>query len=132
MKVTRAKQVIPVMDTLPEKIVQGVLRGLGVPFKSHVPINIGYFHQVDILLVDSLDVLEVEGCFFHQCELCGHSEGYGGETAEEIREYDRVRDERLKEKGFNVHRVWEHETQDISVLTVRLKQISNVGILQVA
>jgi len=43
------------------------------------------------------------------------------ETAEEIRERDNLRNGLLRAKGFNVIRIWEHETKDIDQLTAKLE-----------
>jgi len=128
LKAARANQIMPVMNTTPEITVQDILKTLNIPFKTHVPILLsnGSYHQVDILL-NSHDVIEVEGCFWHQCEICEYTEGYSGKTAQEIREYDEIRDNLLREKGFNVHRIWEHETEDTIQLTTKLEQLFKVN-----
>jgi len=51
--------------------------------------------------------------------------GYADRTAEEIREYDRVREKRIRAKGFVVHRIWAHETRDLVILEERIRLIAN-------
>jgi G:T-mismatch repair DNA endonuclease (very short patch repair protein) len=122
----RATYIVPVMDTKPEKIVQDMLKELKVSFKTHVPLCLdGKFHQVDIMFDKSPEIIEVEGCFWHQCMLCGFNQGHNGLTAIEVREHDKMRDNSLGAKGFCVHRIWEHETLDMEQLTDRLQSIVN-------
>ena len=124
----RALHVMPMRDTEPEQIVQNMLRQLNIPFKTHVPvlldrrstIGVGFkrYHQIDIVL-KSPNIIEVEGCYWHQCELCGFNKGRNGFSADEIREHDKLRDYLLELKGFVVHRIWEHELKQNSEGVIR-------------
>jgi DNA mismatch endonuclease Vsr len=122
LTISRARQVMPLMDTKPEKKVQAILNKLGIRFKPHVPVG---FHQVDIMLNSNV-AIEVEGCFWHQCEKCGFNDGYADRTAEEIREYDRLREEKIVAKGFAVYRIWEHDTKDLRWLEDILRTIAKM------
>ena len=126
IRIARKKQVLPKTDTQPEKTVQQILRQMNIPFQTHVPFLLGddnQFHQVDIKLTHVPIVIEVDGCYWHQCSECGFNTGCKGETAEQIRMQDNKRDLALRAKGFCVYRVWEHETYDLEKLTEKLENI---------
>jgi len=126
IRIARGKQVLPKIDTQPEKTVQQILRQMNIPFQTHVPFLLGknnQFHQVDIKLIHVPIVIEVDGCYWHQCLECGFNSGCKGEPAEEIRMQDNERDLALATKGFSVYRVWEHETYDLEKLTEKLEKI---------
>lgn len=126
IRLWKATFVLPFEDTKPEKTTQNILKQLKVPFKTHIPFRLGgKFHQVDIMFDESPDIIEVEGCYWHQCKLCGFNQGHNGLTATEVRGRDGIRDNLLEAKGFYVHRVWEHETLDVEELTDRLRGITN-------
>jgi G:T-mismatch repair DNA endonuclease (very short patch repair protein) len=134
LKAARARQIIPFEDTQPEKVVQTVLHLLKVPFKTHVPIflNSGSYHKVDILLASLPCIVEVEGCYFHQCELCGFDGGRNGKSASEIRARDKEVYDEIRGKGFVLHRIWEHETYDLVALKKRLLELLNTTVITLA
>lgn len=82
-----------------EKIVGLALDERGIAHKRQQRVA-GYV--VDFLLDDGT-VIEVNGCWWHSCESCGHSD-YRGQ-----RERDLKRLERIEAAGHEVIVVWEHE-----------------------
>ena len=61
-------------------------------------------------------VVFVDGCFWHGCAVCGRQSKSRTEFWNKKREQNRARDDRVNEVlrngGFNVLRVWEHELKD--------------------
>jgi G:T-mismatch repair DNA endonuclease (very short patch repair protein) len=114
----RAKMKLPFKDSKPEKLTQAFLTNNNIPFRKHVLIKlVNSYHRVDVLLKDNL-VIEVEGCFVHQCEQCGFTKGYYGKTSEQIREKDNKIYSQLNSLGYRVIRLWEHDinVNDFSIL----------------
>jgi G:T-mismatch repair DNA endonuclease (very short patch repair protein) len=109
---SRKNQVFPVRDSVPEKLVQSYLTEHNIQFQKHVPFKVGdTYHQVDILLPNNI-VIEVDGCFWHQCEQCEKNKGYHGyhgKTAQEVRDkYNRIYS-KIESLGYRVIRIWGHD-----------------------
>jgi G:T-mismatch repair DNA endonuclease (very short patch repair protein) len=54
-------------------------------------------------------IIEVNGCYWHQCEQCGRNEGIRGVPAETIRALDTQRKADLESIGYTVEIIWEHQ-----------------------
>lgn len=75
--------------------------------------------QVGYFILDNLDtarkaVVEVNGCYWHSCALCKLE----GPKSNILR--DKKKATYLKNKGYNLLVVWEHELKDIEALTCKL------------
>jgi DNA mismatch endonuclease (patch repair protein) len=94
-------------DTLPERLVESVLIKLGLI------VNVDYFKQVPLCGVTKADfyvkkwniVLLVDGCWWHACSL--HKPDRPNK--ERIIEKDERTNRILRENGYNVFRIWEHD-----------------------
>src|SRR6266568_381542 len=75
-------------------------------------------YRVDFWLPDQNAVVEVYGCFWHQCEKCGHTKGYDGKSMEEIQKADEKRVAYIKSKGYAVAIIWEHDICQFQYLWV--------------
>jgi len=101
MKETRKFIKTPSKDTSIEIKMQNFLKKLGIEFYTHQYMKeIEHGYQCDILVpvqrgVNQKTIIECDGDYWHK-----YPEG---------REIDRTRDKELKEQGFRVVRLWEHE-----------------------
>jgi DNA mismatch endonuclease (patch repair protein) len=95
MREKRLKQVIPFKDTTIEKLIQGKLEELEVPFEKHKSI----LGQPDIFISPNICIF-ADGCYWHKCEKCGFGNG---------KERDKMVTENLQKQGFVVLRFWEHD-----------------------
>jgi DNA mismatch endonuclease (patch repair protein) len=121
----RAKLVLPLHNTRPEKVVHDILDRLNVKYRTHVAFYLGnrHVHQVDVLIESGWITLEIDGCYWHQCPVCGHVKGRNGKSCEEIHLRDRFIEQQLKTLGYDVYRIWEHETKDLRGLEEKVKLI---------
>jgi DNA mismatch endonuclease, patch repair protein len=95
IKEKRLYQKILKKDTKPEVIIQNLLTNLNIKFTKHKPItNILHKYQCDIFIDDKI-IIECDGDYYHN-----YPSG---------REIDKIRTVELKERGYKVLRLWEHE-----------------------
>jgi G:T-mismatch repair DNA endonuclease (very short patch repair protein) len=98
----------------PEKLFDTLLEAQGIAYiKPIEPIRVnGKSYWPDFIL-ENMVIIEFNGCYTHQCEECGHNNGYYNKqrqfTAKDIRERDRQRTEALESLGYIVKVIWEHE-----------------------
>jgi len=110
----RLFQVIPVEDTLPEKILQKALKDDNLSFETHYPI----LGQPDIAFPSKGVVVFVDGCYWHSCPIC-----YDYETRKGVRGYDKYVTNALCKQGWKVLRFWEHEImEDVSKCVEAIKK----------
>ncbi len=69
-------------------------------------------YSVDFFFVQQNLVVEINGCFIHQCDKCNQDKGSFRGNAQEIRDKDAKRIEYLRSKDYLVHIVWEHDLKD--------------------
>ena len=84
--------------------VKTLLDALGVDYIQQ--------YQIDTVLVDFYIparhlVLEVNGCYWHQCEVCGHPD-LGK------RQSDRNRAYFIRSQGYTLYTLWEHDMNDVN------------------
>lgn len=89
-------------DTAPELAVRKFLDDIGMPYEAHV--NEGGFNW-DIRLGDGT-LIEVNGCYWHMCEQCGHSAP--DKRAKRRAERDK---DRLEYAGDRLIVIWEHDVK---------------------
>ncbi len=95
IKEKRLYQKILKKDTKPEIIIQTLLKNLGIEFTKHKPITqIKHKYQCDIFIHPNF-IIECDGDYYHN-----YPSG---------REIDRIRTEELREEGFKILRLWEHQ-----------------------
>jgi len=101
-------------NTGPELAVQAWLRGQGIPFETHV--STGGFNWDIITNVGTL--IEVNGCYWHACEVCGWNDDHVPTVAER----DAERRVWADAHGVTFVTLWEHEVAagDFSKLEVLL------------
>lgn len=104
----------PAHDTKPEKIFEKLLndRGLIVDIDYKKQFKVSYYYADFFLLKQNL-IVEIYGCYWHQCAQCGFDKGYNGKTASEIRQRDQERNDKISSKGYNIKIIWEHQLYKI-------------------
>lgn len=100
-------------DTVPEVLLRRELHRRGLRYRVDQRIEGLPRKRVDIVFSRQKVAVFVDGCFWHSCPLHG-SKPKNNATwwAEKLRaneDRDRSADEKLRELGWHVIRVWEHE-----------------------
>ena len=112
-------------DTRPELALRSALHGSGLRFrKDHtVKVDEGRTIRVDVVFPRAKLAVFVDGCFWHRCPQHGtepkSNTGYWGPKLDRNVERDRETDERLRRAGWEVLRIWEHETVEVGSRRVR-------------
>lgn len=115
---TRAGQASsPLMqkDTKPERIFEAKLQAQGLLLGRDYEkqFEIGSCHADFYLVYDNL-VVEILGCWWHQCEQCGHTQGVKSKkgllrTVEQVHARDARRMAYIQSKGYAIQVIWAHE-----------------------
>jgi DNA mismatch endonuclease (patch repair protein) len=100
-------------DTAPELALRSALHRRGLRFRvDRVPIR-GMRTRADLVFGPSRVAVYVDGCFWHSCPEHATKPKANAEFWERKlrrnRERDAATDELLRESGWAVVRVWEHE-----------------------
>jgi DNA mismatch endonuclease (patch repair protein) len=112
-------------DTRPELALRSALHRSGLRFrKDHtVKVDGGRTIRVDVVFPRAKLAVFVDGCFWHRCPQHGtepkSNTGYWGSKLDRNVERDRETDERLRRAGWEVLRIWEHETVEVGSRRVR-------------
>jgi DNA mismatch endonuclease (patch repair protein) len=114
-------------NTMPEKIVCGILEEMGYSFSLQVNELPG---KPDMLLFDYDTTIFVHGCFWHGCPVCRRAKIRPKENAEywnkkldRTLERDKENIKKLKELGYKVLVIWECETRKKKLELLRNKII---------
>ncbi|GAA3594912.1 very short patch repair endonuclease [Kribbella ginsengisoli] len=109
-------------DTKPEIELRRRLHRLGYRYRVNRPLPGLPRRRADITFGRNRLVVFVDGCFWHGCPAHGTSpRNNGAWWAEKLRknvERDRDTDNRLKQAGWRVIRIWEHEDPETAVVQV--------------
>ena len=103
-------------DTTPERILRSALHRKGLRFwKNRRPVA-EVACRADIVFVRARVAVFVDGCFWHRCPRHGvrprvNSDYWDAKIANNVLR-DRRNDDALRERGWCVVRVWEHEPPD--------------------
>jgi G:T-mismatch repair DNA endonuclease (very short patch repair protein) len=124
MKVKRRLQIFPKKDTYIEVKIQNFLKDLNLDFYTHHYIlEITHGYQCDISIpiqkrITQKIILECDGDWWH-----GNEEIYPNLTEAQRcqRELDYIRTKELKEAGFKVIRLWEHEIKNLDLTIFKNK-----------
>jgi len=111
-------------NSSPEMSLRSALHARGLRYRLHVRVE-GIV--VDIVFVKARVVVFVDGCFWHGCPLHAtfpkSNQAYWLPKLAENKARDRRQATRLREAGWNVIRVWEHECRPPDwKLLARIKQ----------
>ena len=100
-------------DTLPELAIRSELHRRGLRFRvDRAPLP-GLRSRADIVFGPARVAVYVDGCFWHSCPEHGTRPKANAEWWEQKlrrnQERDAETDRRLREHGWEVVRIWEHE-----------------------
>jgi DNA mismatch endonuclease (patch repair protein) len=109
-------------DTGPEVALRSALHRRGLRFRKHLrPIH-GLACTVDVLFPKERLVVFVDGCYWHSCPQHASSPTTNGDwwraKLAATRERDRRNNRVLREAGWTVLRVWEHEDVEVAATLV--------------
>ncbi len=112
-------------DTRPEKRVRSALFALGLRFRVDHPIRVpaqGRPIRPDVVFPRAKLALFIDGCFWHGCPEHGTSprrnSQYWNAKLQLNVERDRRYDAALREGGWTVVRVWEHDEPEVAAARV--------------
>jgi len=123
-RTSRKNQVFPFKDSSIEVKIQEFLTQLHVEYVTHKYISeIDHSYQCDILIpeqkgINQKTIIECDGCYFHGCEICNLK---GNTKTPEQKIRDKFRTKELKEKGYRVIRLWEHEIKKMELNEFKIK-----------
>lgn len=100
-------------DTAPELALRRAVHALGLRYRvDRAPIK-GLRRRADLVFSPIRLAVYVDGCFWHVCPDHGNwprsNETWWRDKLEGNRARDKSTDERLRQAGWTVIRVWEHE-----------------------
>ncbi len=108
-------------DTLPELALRRALHRRGLRYRVDLPVVPGTVRRrIDIAFTKAKVAVFVDGCFWHGCPEHGkrvhvvNGQYWPGKIAGN-RARDIDTDERLRNAGWTVVRVWEHEPVDEAI-----------------
>ena len=113
-KEKRKNMVFPKEDTSIELKIQCLLRELNIEFYTHQYMEeIEHSYQCDIFVPSLKLVIECDGDYWHKYPIGT--------------DIDHIRTKELKDKGFNILRLWEHEIRGINKeeLKIKIEEIKN-------
>jgi very-short-patch-repair endonuclease len=112
MRESRAKQVFPIKDTKIEVKIQDYLNLLKISFNTHRQLNILHAYQTDIFISSMNLVIECDGDYWHANPLKFPNPN---EWQKEQIKKDKIRTKELKEKEYNILRLWESEINKMNI-----------------
>lgn len=107
-------------DTGPEVALRSALHRRGLRFRKNQRLDLGEGRRVrpDIVFPGPRLAVFVDGCFWHGCQkhrsLPTSNAAFWRQKIEGNAERDRLQVAWLKEAGWNVLRVWEHDVPDVA------------------
>jgi DNA mismatch endonuclease, patch repair protein len=104
-------------DTRPELALRSRLHRMGLRYRTHVAPLPDLRRKADIVFGPARVAVFVDGCFWHGCPEHGQRRHdvngwYWPEKIARNRRRDEDTDRRLRDAGWLVVRVWEHEDGD--------------------
>ncbi|WP_428834020.1 very short patch repair endonuclease [Microbispora maris] len=100
-------------DTKPELSLRRAVHALGLRYRVGIRPVKSVRRTADIVFTKAKVAVFLDGCFWHGCPLhhtvAVTNAGFWAEKVRRTRERDAETDQLLKEAGWRVLRVWEHE-----------------------
>lgn len=111
-------------NTKPEIALRHALHATGLRYRKDYPLRLGQkLVRPDIAFTRAKVAVFVDGCFWHRCPRHGEvpvtNVGFWSSKLEANEARDCEQNRLLKDAGWLVVRVWEHEPLDSAVATVR-------------
>ena len=112
------------VNTKPEIAIRSLLHRQGYRFRKNLRLDVpGLRVRIDIVFPRHRLAVFIDGCFWHNCPLHGGSPQSNVEYWQQKLERNACRDElvneRLREAGWHVLRIWEHVTPAEAAAQVR-------------
>ncbi len=121
-------------DTAPEVGLRRALHRRGLRFRLQVKVPGNNRRTIDIAFTRARLAVYVDGCFWHGCVEHGTTPGTNSEwwswKLARTRERDRDTDRELKEAGWEVVRVWEHEDPEVAAQLIAQTYASRLEALR--
>ncbi len=112
-------------DTTPEMALRSALHRRGLRFRKHVRPIPGLACTVDVLFPTERLAVFIDGCYWHSCpEHASFPITNGAWWRAKLaatRERDQRNTQTLKNAGWTVLRIWEHE--DVEVAAVHVTEV---------
>jgi DNA mismatch endonuclease (patch repair protein) len=114
-------------DTKPELALRRAVHSLGLRYRVAARPVAGLRRTADLVFPRIRVAVFLDGCFWHGCpehhSLAKTNSDYWAEKLRRNRERDAETDRLLKEAGWSVIRVWEHE--DPAEAALRVAEVVN-------
>lgn len=100
-------------DTAAEMLVRRALHGMGLRYRVHLAPLPDLRRKADIVFAAQKVAVMIDGCFWHGCPIHGSQSktnvSFWQEKIETNQNRDKDTDLKLRQAGWTVVRVWEHE-----------------------
>lgn len=111
------------VDTGPELALRRQLHASGMRYRLHRPPLPGLRRTADVVFSKAKVAVFVDGCFWHCCPIHGtvpkrNREWWQSKLRGNV-ERDRDTDAKLREAGWQVIRIWEHQNPSVAAQAVR-------------
>ncbi len=122
----RTMQAVKSKETKLEKRLFAMLAGMGINgWKKNVANIAG---KPDIAFLKQKTAIFVDGCFWHGCPYCRRklpktNRTYWKRKIKRNVELAKFYNNQLRQDGWTVIRVWEHEISDVATLKSRVKEL---------
>jgi DNA mismatch endonuclease (patch repair protein) len=109
-----------------ERRLWAMLAGLGIKgWKKNVKNIIG---KPDVVFIDKHVAIFIDGCFWHGCPYCQRklpkkNHEYWERKIQRNVELAQMHDEQLKQNGWTIIRVWEHELADLRFVRSKILRV---------
>jgi len=118
-------------DTVPERALRSAVHRLGLRFRVGIRPVPSVRRTADLVFTRQRLAVFVDGCFWHGCP--DHAtrplanRAFWSAKLEQNRKRDHETEELLRDAGWTVLRVWEHEPADSAALRIRDALASRAG-----
>lgn len=85
------------------------LKSCGIQFLREVRVG---KYRCDFFLPDTNTIVEIYGCYWHQCEACGFNNGVRKKSALRVRQMNEDREKTIISQGYTLKVIWEHQMKD--------------------
>jgi len=117
-------------DTECEKAIRSQLYAAGMRYRVHYPVPGRTRRRIDIAFPAKRVAVFVDGCFWHGCPVHGHAirsnAGWWTRKIARNRERDEETDGVLRDAGWEVVRIWEHERPEDAANRI-IRQVKAMG-----
>jgi DNA mismatch endonuclease (patch repair protein) len=113
----------PQLDTVPELALRRAVYAMGLRYRVHVaPSRSMPRRRADLVFSSARVAVFLDGCFWHGCPIHGEiphaNKEWWLQKIDRNRERDLETTQTLKQEGWEVIRVWEHEDPRKAALRV--------------